>query len=104
MTNDQGTTPPSERGPDAAETMPARDMPGLDASQRELYREGGETDTRSQELADEYEEGEAGVDRGVAGRRGQPVTGGQYGAESDANRSGPGQGQTDAPDSSSGGD
>jgi hypothetical protein len=83
--------------------MSEEQLPGLDASQRELYREGGETDTRSQEAADEYEEGGSDTDRTSSDQGGQRVRGGQYGTESDANQPGIGQ-ASHSPNSSQGGD
>ena len=57
----------------------------LDETQSELFREQGETDSRSQVLADEYEEPGSGEPESM----GQQVSGGQYGSKkSDANQSG----------------
>ena len=78
------------------------DMTGLDATQRESYTEEGETDTRSEELADRYEAGASAARPSRSDQGGQQVTGGRYGSESDANESA--QSATHSPSSSSGAD
>jgi len=89
-----------ERALDA--TLP--ESTSLDASQRESFVEGGETDTRSQDLSAEYEDDGPRRAQRDPGLRGQPVSGGQYGSASDANEIGTDPSETTSPSPSSSGD
>jgi len=85
VTNEHSILQPDKEDRETVPTTAEGDTPGLDASQRESYREGGETDIRSQELADEYEEGALETARDSADERGQQIVGGRLGSASDAN-------------------
>ena len=103
MANERTTQQPTDQVREPG--LPSQgDLADLDPTQRKAYTEEGETDTRSEELADRYDADPPAAGLGGSGQGGQRVTGGQYGSESDANETATSQSATHGPSSSSGGD